>query len=31
MALDLGKSDWLISGQQWAEERRNDLLEAWQV
>ena len=31
MSLNPGKSDWLISGQQWAEERKNDLLEAWQV
>ncbi|EIE20304.1 hypothetical protein COCSUDRAFT_54460 [Coccomyxa subellipsoidea C-169] len=31
MSLDPQQSHWLISGQQWAEERRNDLLQAWQV
>ncbi len=31
MLSDPAKSEWLLSGQLWAEERRNDLLEAWQV
>ncbi|BDA45550.1 hypothetical protein COCOBI_07-3370 [Coccomyxa sp. Obi] len=31
MGSDPVKSDWLISTQQWADERRNDLMDAWQV
>lgn len=31
MGSDPVKSDWLISTQQWVDERRNDLMDAWQV
>lgn len=31
MGSEPAKSDWLISTQQWADERRNDLIDAWQV